>query len=104
MSMRIRVSVSKNSGSYRIIDDYTNFVTHKRSTFIIESLDSLSTLQKNIIPIPRKLSWTILNRRFGGYFGISTIKKVLTQKYLKKFTRTANSNKKYETKIRLLNS
>ena len=40
MAKRIKTTKSKNSESYCIIDDYTNPLTHKRSTFIVEKLGS----------------------------------------------------------------
>jgi len=46
MAKRIKTTKSKNSESYCIIDDYTNPLTHKRSTFIVEKLGSLSSLKE----------------------------------------------------------
>lgn len=46
MAKRIKTTKSKNSESYCIIDDYTNPLTHKRSTFIFEKLGSLSSLKE----------------------------------------------------------
>lgn len=48
MAKRIKTTKSKNSESYCIIDDYTNPLTHKRSTFIVEKLGSLSSLEGKI--------------------------------------------------------
>lgn len=45
MAKRIKITKSKNSESFSIIDDYTDPHTKKRSTFIVERLGSLATLK-----------------------------------------------------------
>lgn len=45
MSKRIKVTKSKNSESFYIIDDFTDPKTRKHSTFIVERLGSLSSLK-----------------------------------------------------------
>lgn len=45
MAKRIKVTKSKNSESFYIIDDFTDPKTKKRSTFIVERLGSLSSLK-----------------------------------------------------------
>lgn len=45
MAKRIKITKSKNSESFYIIDDFTDPKTKKRSTFIVERLGSLSTLK-----------------------------------------------------------
>lgn len=48
MAKRIKISKSKNSESYSIIDDYTHPQTKKRSTFVVESLGSLDSLKQKL--------------------------------------------------------
>ncbi len=48
MAKRIKVTKSKNSESYSIIDDYTHPQTKKRSTFVVESLGSLNSLKEKL--------------------------------------------------------
>lgn len=45
VAKRIKVTKSKNSESFYIIDDFTDPKTKKRSTFVVERLGSLSTLK-----------------------------------------------------------
>lgn len=46
MAKRIKISKSKNSESFSIIDDFTDPKTKKRSTFVVERLGSLDSLMK----------------------------------------------------------
>lgn len=45
MGKRIKITKSKNSESFYIIDDYTDPKTKKRSTFVVERLGSLTSLK-----------------------------------------------------------
>lgn len=46
MAKRLKITKSKNSESFYIIDDFTNPQTKKRSTFIVERLGSLDSLKE----------------------------------------------------------
>ncbi len=46
MAKRIKISKSKNSESFSVIDDFTDPKTKKRSTFVVERLGSLDSLLK----------------------------------------------------------
>lgn len=46
MAKRIKITKSKNSESFSIIDDFTDPHTKKRSTFIVEPLGSLASLKE----------------------------------------------------------
>lgn len=45
MAKRLKSTKSKNSESFYVIDDFTDPVTKKRSTFVVERLGSLASLQ-----------------------------------------------------------
>ena len=45
MAKRIKLSKTKNSCNYYIIDDYTHPSTKKRSTFIVEKLGNIEALK-----------------------------------------------------------
>lgn len=44
MSKRIKITRSKNSESYSIIDDYTHPLTRKKSTYVVESFGNINRL------------------------------------------------------------
>lgn len=57
MAKRIKISKSKNSESFSIIDDYTHPQTKKRSSYVVESLGSLSDLKKKYNTDSRDVVW-----------------------------------------------
>ena len=57
MAKRIKISKSKNSESFSIIDDYTHPQTKKRSSYVVESLGSLNDLKKKYNTDSRDVVW-----------------------------------------------
>lgn len=62
MSKRIKVTTSKHSESFYIIDDFTDPKTKKRSTFIVERLGSLSSLKSKFDTDSRETVMRMLNQ------------------------------------------
>ena len=62
MGKRIKITTSKNSESFYIIDDFTDPKTKKRSTFVVERLGSLSSLKLKYDTDSRDVIMDILNQ------------------------------------------
>ena len=61
MAKRLKITKSKNSESFYIIDDFTDPQSKKRSTFIVERLGSLKNLKSQYNTDSRDEILSILN-------------------------------------------